>query len=49
MIRDAAGNFYGTTLYGGKYNRGVAFKVNASGETVLHEFGGAGDGQYPSR
>jgi uncharacterized repeat protein (TIGR03803 family) len=27
LIRDAAGNFYGTTLYGGKNNNGVVFKI----------------------
>jgi len=27
IIRDAAGNFYGTTAYGGKNNNGVVFKI----------------------
>jgi len=27
LIRDAAGNFYGTTAYGGKNNNGVVFKI----------------------
>ena len=27
LIMDAAGNFYGTTAYGGKNNYGVVFKI----------------------
>jgi uncharacterized repeat protein (TIGR03803 family) len=45
LIRDAAGNFYGTTTGGGKGNCGrgcgVVFKVDTNGnETVLHTFTG---------
>jgi uncharacterized repeat protein (TIGR03803 family) len=48
VIRDAPGNFYGTTQQGGKWDRGVVFKVDTSGnETVLHSFTGA-DGAQPS-
>jgi len=49
LVRDKAGNFYGTTLYGGAFNFGTVFEVNSSGtETVLHSFTGApGDGAYP--
>jgi len=40
LIMDAQGNFYGTTLYGGKNSQGVAFELTPDGtETVLHSFG----------
>ncbi len=43
LIFDAAGNLYGTTFYGGTYNRGTVFELTPmSGggwtETVLHSF-----------
>jgi uncharacterized repeat protein (TIGR03803 family) len=43
LIFDKAGNLYGTTAYGGAYDRGVAFKLtpNADGswtESVLYNF-----------
>jgi uncharacterized repeat protein (TIGR03803 family) len=55
LIRDAAGNLYGTTSYGGDAacasatgNCGTVFKVDASGnETVLHAFTGKPDGEAP--
>ena len=47
---DSAGNFYGTTLYGGTGNAGVVFKLDATGqETVLHSFTGGLDGANPYR
>jgi uncharacterized repeat protein (TIGR03803 family) len=48
LVRDAAGNLYGTTAYGGAdHNNGVVFKVDTSGtETVLHHFS-CGDGCNP--
>ena len=56
LIRDSAGNFYGTTLAGGIVNSncfqgcGVAFQLSPAGstwkETVLHSFNGT-DGQNP--
>jgi uncharacterized repeat protein (TIGR03803 family) len=44
IIRDANGNFYGTTVTGGATGYGVVFKLAPDGtETVLHSFnGGAG-------
>ena len=49
VVRDAAGNFYGTTYWGGKANAGVVFKISATGqETVLHTFSGGADGAEPS-
>jgi uncharacterized repeat protein (TIGR03803 family) len=48
LIRDAAGNFYGTTQIGGKYNRGVVFKLDSTGQqTILYVFTGAADGGIP--
>jgi len=39
LITDAAGNFYGTTSYGGVYGFGTVFKLDTLGhETVLHSF-----------
>ncbi len=48
LVADAAGNLYGTTLFGGAHNFGVVFKLTPAGlETVLHAFAGGKDGQYP--
>jgi uncharacterized repeat protein (TIGR03803 family) len=49
LLRDSAGNLYGTTAYGGTANYGTVFKVDAAGnETVLHTFTGAPDGANPN-
>jgi len=53
LIRDAAGNLYGTTTQNGAYNKGMVFKVDSTGnETVLYSFCSGGppcvDGQYPT-
>lgn len=55
LVRDAAGNLYGTTYYGGDHRCfgfggcGTVFRVDATGkETVLHSFTGpSGDGEFP--
>jgi len=48
VIRDPAGNFYGTTYDGGPANAGVVYKMNAAGhETVLYSFTGGADGRNP--
>ncbi len=48
VIRDAAGNLYGTTLEGGTSGNGTVFKVDSTGnETVLHSFTGLADGGFP--
>ena len=48
LIRDAAGNLYGTTYQGGAFGYGVVFKLSPSGtETVLHSFTGGADGAQP--
>jgi uncharacterized repeat protein (TIGR03803 family) len=53
LVRDAAGNLYGTTNLGGTSTAcnsdgcGTVFKIDTSGnETILHNFNGL-DGQYP--
>ena len=48
VIRDPAGNLYGTTAFGGTAGQGVVFKVDTSGnETVLHTFMRGLDGDQP--
>jgi uncharacterized repeat protein (TIGR03803 family) len=52
LIKDAAGNLYGTMFYGGTYGEGMVFQLspNEGGEwteTVLHSFGNGSDAAYP--
>lgn len=48
LIFDSAGNFYGTTQFGGSYNRGIIFELNSTGqETILYTFTGSTDGGIP--
>ncbi|HEV2382919.1 MAG TPA: choice-of-anchor tandem repeat GloVer-containing protein [Terriglobia bacterium] len=48
LVRDAAGNLYGTTAAGGNSGLGTVFKVDATGkETVLYNFTGTPDGSDP--
>src|SRR5579871_2407653 len=48
VIRDSAGNLYGTAEAGGAFNQGVVFKVDPAGrETVLYSFKGGADGADP--
>ena len=48
VIRDSAGNLYGTTVFGGTANAGVVYKLDATGhETVLYTFTGGADGNTP--
>jgi len=48
LFRDAAGNLYGTTVYGGDSGNGTVFKLDTTGkETVLHSFTGNSDGGLP--
>lgn len=47
-LLDVNGTLYGTSRYGGTNNRGTVFSITTSGkETVLHSFGGRGDGMLP--
>jgi len=55
VVRDPAGNFYGTTEYAGDLNClapqgcGVVYKLDTAGtETVLHSFSGPPDGMVPA-
>jgi uncharacterized repeat protein (TIGR03803 family) len=49
LIRDFAGNLYGTTAFGGAFDAGTVFKVNIFGHlTLLHIFGVREEGFYPS-
>lgn len=51
LLRDTAGNFYGTTVFGGtsSCDCGVVFKLDSSGhETVLYSFKGGPDGARPA-
>ena len=48
LIREAAGNFYGTTTYGGGAGGGVVFELSPTGiQTVLYSFAGGADGAFP--
>lgn len=47
-LLDVNGTLYGTTRYGGTYNRGTVFSITTTGkETVLHSFGASEDGVLP--
>jgi uncharacterized repeat protein (TIGR03803 family) len=48
LVRDSAGNLYGTTYFGGGSGYGTVFKVDPTGKkTVLHNFTGGIDGAFP--
>jgi uncharacterized repeat protein (TIGR03803 family) len=54
LIRDSAGNLFGTTTFGGDLTCnapqgcGVVYKLDTAGtQTVLHAFSGGTDGAYP--
>jgi uncharacterized repeat protein (TIGR03803 family) len=48
VVRDPAGNLYGTTSTGGTAGWGVVYKLDAAGmQTVLHNFTGGTDGSFP--
>jgi uncharacterized repeat protein (TIGR03803 family) len=49
LVRDAAGDLYGTASDGGTGSFGTVFKLSPTGAlTVLHNFTGGADGQYPA-
>jgi uncharacterized repeat protein (TIGR03803 family) len=48
LVRDTAGNLYGTTFSGGAFGDGVVFQLDTSGKlTLLHNFTGGADGANP--
>jgi uncharacterized repeat protein (TIGR03803 family) len=52
LVFDNRGNLYGTTTSGGKYQKGVVFKLTPEArgkwkETILHSFKGGSDGNAP--
>jgi len=48
VIRDSAGNLYGTAYYGGTARYGVVYKLDSAGNyTVLYTFAGGADGGQP--
>jgi uncharacterized repeat protein (TIGR03803 family) len=48
VIRDTAGNLYGTSSAGGSYFAGAVYKLDPSGNvTILHSFTGGADGSFP--
>jgi uncharacterized repeat protein (TIGR03803 family) len=48
LVRDKAGNFYGTTLGGGATSTGTVFGISTKGkEEVLYSFSGGTDGASP--
>jgi uncharacterized repeat protein (TIGR03803 family) len=49
LIKDSAGNLYGTTTSGGTSGLGTVFKLAPNGqETVLYSFAGGSDGANPA-
>ena len=50
LLRDTAGNLYGTTEVCGASGVGTVFRLSKTGkETILHSFaGGSSDGEFPS-
>ena len=53
LLWDSAGNLYGTTQSGGKFNWGVVFELTSSSngtwtEAVLYQFTGVSDGAFPA-
>jgi uncharacterized repeat protein (TIGR03803 family) len=51
LLLDSSGNLYGTTVAGGIYSGGTAFKLLPAStgwtERILHSFGASGDGSTP--
>ena len=48
VIRDSAGNLYGTTEFGGSADAGVVYRLDTAGhQKVLFSFGGGNDGANP--
>jgi uncharacterized repeat protein (TIGR03803 family) len=49
LVRDSAGDLYGTTSYGGQFGGGTVFEISAAGvESILYSFSGGTDGGNPN-
>jgi uncharacterized repeat protein (TIGR03803 family) len=49
LVRDTAGNLYGTTVSCGSSGHGEIFRIDSGGnETILHNFAGGSDGGSPA-
>lgn len=49
LFPDAAGDLYGTTMFGGAYGNGTIFKLDAAGNfTTVYSFTGGSDGARPA-
>ncbi len=48
LVRDEAGNLYGTTRSGGDFGNGTVFRLKGHKETVLHSFTVEPDGALPA-
>jgi uncharacterized repeat protein (TIGR03803 family) len=49
LVKDRAGNLYGTTAFGGEHGAGTVFKLAPDGtESVLYHFTGGDDGAAPN-
>jgi uncharacterized repeat protein (TIGR03803 family) len=49
LFRDAQGNLYGTTMFGGTMGNGTVFKLDTSGNlTTVYNFTGGSDGARPT-
>ncbi len=47
LVRDTAGNLYGTTIHGGAYGYGTVYKLDIAGnETVLYSFAAYPDAEF---
>lgn len=50
LVQASDGKFYGTTQQGGSFSNGTLFRFDPSSNTVtlIHSFGGSGDGTLPN-
>jgi uncharacterized repeat protein (TIGR03803 family) len=48
VLRDAAGNLYGTTSAGGKLDKGTVFELRSGGKEFVFGFPNAADGTVPN-